>query len=464
MIARRAILRGGLVLPLAAACAPEVLGGDSGSVRIAVSWSGNELTAFRAVLNGLAAAGKFTGRVDLVPLGDDINTALSATGRDAPDIVMLPDPGAIQSASRAGLRPLSDLDAAAVWKPDGHTAYSESWYNLLWHADCGHQPRLYGVPFKAANMSLVWFDRSAFPGYDPRACSATDTDGPERWSLTDWTAYIEQWAHSGRHLFALGAADGWVLAYHFANVLRAVAPRAYEALSAPDEGAGNCWPPRKSGLPSPSWNHHHVRAALTMLGKIWCVPGAFAGGVAEPLRRQFPDAVRDVFQHRRAAMVVAPDYAEPIVRDCLRRTGRRECSVGVIGFPGYQAWGDHPPNIGGGDVMVITAAASPLADRLVVALAGAAASQPWITKYGGFVPPNVNAAKPASYTGLFNGVADRMGGWDVFDFADLVGPRGRRDGLWRILTRFLIDVGDRGEQAVAPATDRAIGDLERTWE
>ncbi|WP_067676816.1 ABC transporter substrate-binding protein [Nocardia miyunensis] len=464
MIARRAILQGGLVLPLAAACAPEVLGGDSGAVRIAVSWSGNELSAFRAVLAGLASAGTFIGRVEVVPLGDDINTALSAGGRDAPDIVMLPDPGSIQTAARTGLRPLSELRAEAIWKPDGQQAYSQSWYELLWHADCGRAPRLYGVPFKAANMSLVWFDRSAFPGYDPRTCSWNGIDGPERWSLTDWAAYIEQFARSGRHLFALGAADGWVLAYHFANVLRAVAPRSYVALSEPDAEAGNCWPPKKPGLPSANWDHHHVRAALTMLGKIWCVPGAFAGGVAEPLRRQFPDAIRDVFQHRHAAMVVAPDYAEPIVRDSLRRTGRPECSVGVIGFPGYQGWADGPPNIGGGDVMVITADASPRAEDLVAALAAAKASQPWIDRYGGFVPPNVRTADPASYTGLFDGVADRMGRWDVFDFADLVGPRGRRDGLWRILTRFLIDVGDRGERAVGPATERAIADLERTWE
>ncbi|MFF3572065.1 ABC transporter substrate-binding protein [Nocardia jiangxiensis] len=464
MIARRAILQGGLVLPLAAACTPEVLGGDSGAVRIAVSWSGNELTAFRVVLAGLASTGAFTGRVEVVPLGDDINTALSAGGRDAPDIVMLPDPGAIQTSARTVLRALPELRAESIWQPDGRQVYSESWYNLLWHADCGRSPQLYGVPFKAANMSLIWFDRSAFPGYDSRSCTSTGTDGPERWSLTDWGAYIEQFARSGRHLFALGAADGWVLAYHFANVLRAVAPRAYEALSGPDVSAGECWPPKRSGLPSPSWNHHHVRAALTMLGKIWCVPGGFAGGVAQPLRRQFPDAIRDVFQHRRAAMVVAPDYAEPIVRDCLRRTGRPDCSVGVMGFPGYQAWNDHPPNIGGGDVMVITADASPRAEDLVAALAAANASQPWIAHYGGFVPPNLNTATPASYSGLFNGVADRMSRWDVFDFADLVGPRGRRDGLWRILTRFLIDVGDRGEQAVGPATERAIGDLERTWE
>ncbi|MQY20847.1 ABC transporter substrate-binding protein [Nocardia macrotermitis] len=463
MIARRALLQGGLVLPLAAACAPEVLGGDSGAVRIAVSWSGNELDAFRAVLNGLAAAGTFTGRVDVVPLGDDINTALSAGGRDAPDIVMLPDPGAIQTKARAGLRPLSELRAEAIWKPDGQQAYAEPWYDLLWHADCGRQPQLYGVPFKAANMSLVWFDRMAFPGFDPKTCTSTGADGPDQWSLTDWATYTRQFADSGRHLFALGAADGWVLAYHFANVLRAVAPRAYEALSAPDAAAGNCWPPRKSGLPAASWNHRHVRAALTVLGKIWCVPGGFAGGVAEPLRRQLADSIRDVFQHHRAAMVVAPDYAEPVVRECLRRVGQPECTVGVIGFPGYLEWNDHPPYIGGGDVMVIAANASPQAEKLVAALAAANASQPWIRDHGGFVPPNVRTADPASYSGLFHGVTDRMRRWDVFDFADLVGPRGRRDGLWRILTRFLIDVGDRGEKAVGPATDRAIGDLERTW-
>ncbi|WP_405181552.1 hypothetical protein OG225_10760 [Nocardia sp. NBC_01377] len=51
---RRSVLRAGLVMPLAAACAPNILLGNPGAVRIGVSRSGSELAAFRKVLAQLA--------------------------------------------------------------------------------------------------------------------------------------------------------------------------------------------------------------------------------------------------------------------------------------------------------------------------------------------------------------------------------------------------------------------------
>lgn len=465
MVARRVILQGGLVLPLAAACGPEILRGNSGSVRIAVSWSGNELAAFRKVLAGLAAAQTFNGRVEVLPLGDDIDTALSAGGRDAPDIVMLPDPGPIQRLAGTALAPLP----ATLWSyPQEQPFYSEPWRELLWHNDCDGRADLYGVPFKAANMSLVWYDKSAFDGYDSSTFALPADQSPDGWPLAQWPGRIGEFAAARRHLFALGAADGWVLAYHFANLLQAIAPNAYRALSIPGDSAGRCASPVKSTPRPADWNDRDVQQALRMLGEIWCVRGAFAGGVAEPLRRQFPDAVRDVFQHRHAAMVIAPDYAEPIVRECLRRTGRDARSVGVFGFPGLSASATadphNAPDVGGGDVMVMTKYAAPQAKDLITALAAPNASEPWVSTLGGFIPPHTGAATPDSYTNLFRDVAGRMRDWTVFDFADVVGPRGRRDGLWFILTRFLMDVGDRGAGAVDAAVKTAIGQLRQRWQ
>lgn|GEM_PF-4692864 len=447
-----------MVLPFAAACAPEILAGRSGALRIAVSWSGSELAAFRAVLAGVASGRstpRFSGPVEVVPLGDDIDTALNAGGRDAPDIIMLPDAGRIQELAGTTLRAVRE----SLWAPDGSPLYSDSWWQLLWHRDADDDAAShFGVPFKAANQSLVWYDRGAFTG----------SDTPQSWYLTDWPEQIVQFARTGRRLFALGAADGWVLAYHFVNVLRAVAPRDYEDLAKPPANTADSTAQgpdaQNSAAPAASWDRPDVRAALQMLGAIWAPAQAFPGGVAETLRRQFPDAVRDVFQYGHAAMVVAPDYAEPIVRDCLRRTGRSESSVGVVPFPAYRGSQDLAPRIGAGDIMVVTAAAADHADDLVAALASRTAPQPWVTGYGGFVQPRLSAPVPPSYYGMFAGVRDQMNAWDVFDFADLVGPRGRRNGLWRILTRFLIDVGGHGPAGVDAATERAIADLDRTWQ
>jgi alpha-glucoside transport system substrate-binding protein len=446
MITRRAVLQAGVVLPFAAACGPNILRGSAGTLRVAVTWSGNELAAFEAVLAGIGqgrSTPAFRGPVEVVPLGDDIDTALNAGGSAAPDIIMLPDAGRISVLAGSRLRAVRDT----LWATGGQPLYRDNWWDLLWYRNCrDHAVGHFGVPFKGAYKSLVWYDRDAV-GPDGRTLG----DAPRDWYLEDWPEQIARFAVAGRHLFALGAADGWVLAYHFANVLCAVAPDAYRELSklAPVSG-------RPAGATDVSWDRRDVRAAFGVLGKIWGTPGAFPGGVAETLRRQFPDAVRDVFQHRSATMVVAPDYAEPIVRECLRQRNGSEASVGVMPFPALSA-GQEVPRIGGADILVITAGAAESADDLAAALAARMAPDPWVTGYGGFVQPREDAPAPASYAGLFRDVASQLNEWTVFDFADLVGPRGRRDGLWRVLTRFLTGAGPT-------ATDRAIADLQQIWQ
>ncbi|WP_216899242.1 ABC transporter substrate-binding protein [Nocardia alni] len=447
MITRRSVLQAGLVLPFAAACGPNILRGGSGTLRVAVTWSGNELAAFQAVLAGIGqgrSAPAFRGPVEVVPLGDDIDTALNAGGSGAPDIIMLPDAGRISVLAGSRLRAVRDT----LWAPPGgDPLYRDNWWDLLWYRNCrDHAVGHFGVPFKGAYKSLVWYDRDAVA-----PDGQTLGDMPRDWYLEDWPEQIARFAAAGRHLFALGAADGWVLAYHFANVLCAVAPNAYQALSkfAPVSG-------QPAGAQDVSWDRPDVRAAFGVLGELWGTPGAFPGGVAETLRRQFPDAVRDVFQHRSATMVVAPDYAEPIVRECLRQRNGSEASVGVMPFPALTD-GRVAPSIGGADILVITTGAAESADDLAAALAARTAPDPWVTGYGGFVQPRGDAPTPASYAGLFRDVAPNLNNWTMFDFADLVGPRGRRDGLWRVLTRFLTDTGPA-------ATDRAIADLQNIWQ
>ncbi|MCX4091526.1 hypothetical protein [Nocardia sp. alder85J] len=72
------------------------------------------------------------------------------------------------------------------------------------------------------------------------------------------------------------------------------------------------------------------------------------------LTPQFPDAVRAVFEHPRAAMVVAPGFAAPIVLGAIARAHRRSDAVGVMWFPANGP-GTPAPRLGGGYVMVMTA-------------------------------------------------------------------------------------------------------------
>ncbi|MBF6170897.1 ABC transporter substrate-binding protein [Nocardia blacklockiae] len=425
MVRRRAVLQAGLLAPVLAGCAPGVLLGDADAVRIAVPWSGSELAAFRAVLRGAG----LDGTVDVLPLGDDIDTALAARGRTKPDLVMLPHVGRVRELAGKGLRPVP----AALWTDAAGPRYPDVWRTLLWENGIP-----YAVPFKSANKSLVWYDRYAFGGDGPR-------DDPQDWILAEWPDRLRELASRGRRPLALGAADGWVLADMFADMLYAESPEGYRKL-ADAEAAGL----RRD------WKVDEVRAALFRLGELWGQPDAFPGGVPGALTRQYPDAVRQVFELRDAAIVVAPDFAEAIVRSSLRRAHRPDDAVGVTRFPagasGFQ------PRIGGGDVLVITGDPRPAVDSAVAKLADPAAAQPWIDSFGGFLPPSLRT--PPAYPHMPEAVAAQLNSWTDFDLADLIGEAGQRNGLWRVLTDFLVSVGDGRLDRLDAAVGRAVAALD----
>lgn len=412
--------------PLLVACSPDVLLGDRDVVRIAVAWGGLELAAFRSVLD----AARLPEPVEVVPLGDEIGTALTARGRSAPDIVMLPQAGQLRDLVAAGrLREV----APNLWTgPDG-PRYDDQWRRL-----CQDEGRLYGVPFKAGAKSLIWYDRDGF--------IAAGLGDPATWTVDDWLAGVRETAGSSRRLLALGAADGWVLTDLFENLLLAGSPAVYRALG---EGGRD-------------WDVPAVHETFARLGGLWGIRDGLPGGVGTALTEQFADAVRDVFEHRRALAVAAPDFAEPVVRDALRRSGRAEETAVVVPFPSVEPGGANP-RIVGGDVMVLTRSAGPRAEAVVAALAAEQAPVPWIEQVGGFLGPNVNTR--ARYSRWSAPTAATLADWPDFDLSDRIGAVGGRDGLWRVLTEFLITVGDTGGD-VGAAADTAVATLsrfERGW-
>jgi len=420
---RRAVLQAGLVVPLAAACAPDLLLGSADAVRVGVSWSGSELAAFHAVVDGLHLGFD----VEVIPLGDNTDTAFTAGGRSAPDVVMLPQAGRVRElAEGRKLRSISET----VWTDENGTRYTEPWQRLL-----RHDGKPFGVPFKAADKSLVWFDRQQFAAYH--------LGDPAEWTLADWVDRMEVLAQSPSRLLALAAADGWVLTDFFENALLAESPRIYDELAS--ESARE-------------WDNPAVRAAFGHLGVLWGHRHAFPGGVGVALARQFPDAIRDVFEQRRAAAVVAPDFAEPIVRSAVRASGRKvQDVVGVAPFPSVTA-AQGRPKIVGGDVIVVMREARGRADELVEKLAGASAPLPWIERYGGFLAPNLRTV--ADYSPLLAPSARELNARSAFDLSDRIGAVGGREGLWRVLTEFLIAVGDGAQTPVAESVARAIDGLD----
>ncbi|MEV6276802.1 ABC transporter substrate-binding protein [Nocardia sp. NPDC051832] len=424
MGSRRAFLRASAIMPLAAACAPEVLLGQSGVVRIAVPWSGSELAAFRGVLAGVAGSQP----VEVIPLGDEIETAFAAGGQTAPDIVMLPRAGRIDDLVANGkLLPVPET----LWAGE----YPDYWRPLL-----THDAKLYGVPFKVADKSMIWYDREAVERYR--------LGDPESWTLASWTEdAMGKLARTPSRLLALAGADGWVLTDLFENILRSENPDAYDLLA--------------TARGDRDWSIPGVPEAFGHFGTLCGDQHSFPGGVGASLTRQFPDAVREVFERRNAVLVVAPDFAESVVRRSIRRAGRPDSVVGIAEFPRVAAGKDRPHVIGG-DIIVLTRAAGAAAQTMVAKLAAPRAPLAWIQEHGGFLA--ANKLTPPAYSEWLRPRAAALatrGDSLAFELSDRIGVVGGRNGLWRILTEFLVAVGDGGPTPVALATDRAIADLNK---
>lgn len=397
------------------------------TVRVAMSWSGMELKAFRSVTDGLS---KGDYRVVPIPFGDEIALAFRTTPR--PDVVMLPQPGWVATYLDE-LEPLPERAVAALRPWPNETL----WRELLVQRGPDDISRWYGMPFKITSKSSVWYRKALF--------RENGLPVPQRWS--DWVALNEKLRRLGVRPLALPGADGFMLTDFFENVLLGCAPEAYTNL------AGHR--ARLSTEPA-------VEQALTLLGRLWAPPETLAGGVRRSLVQQYSDAVVEVFGHHRAAMVVAPDFVEPLVRDYAHG------DFGIVTFPAVDGDQAHPvrgggtaPLVVGGDVAVLTAPASEAARNLVELLAGSQAPLPWIRGYGGFLAANQHDPG-APYSPELRELADQLTGNSQsirFDLSDRLGPLGGGEGLWQVLQKFLQDVGERGEDQVPPAVDRALARL-----
>ncbi|MEU0089792.1 ABC transporter substrate-binding protein [Kribbella sp. NPDC006257] len=408
---RRVFLGAAATLALSG-CSGDILGLRR-SVRIAVSWSSAELRAFHSVLDAL---GPLDYPVEVVPLGDDISTAFGSRSTRRPDIVMLPQPGLVKQHLR-------DLESM----PDDLAARGRA---RLWDELLVHDGTTYGVPFKTAHKSAVWYRPSVF--------TQAGVEPPKLWS--DWLTLNRTLSSQGIRPLSLGAGDGWVLTDFLENVLLGSSPSTYRALSTANH-------PRPSQSPE-------FAAALRLLGSMWSAPGTFVSGVERSLTQQFPDAIVEVFGYRRAAMVLASDFAEPVVRSFAADPA----DIGLFTFPPIGA-GTAAPVVVGGDVMVLPRPTTDNAKDLVRRLAAPAAVDPWIAT-GGFLADG----RTTGYSPELTRLAEQLvtpGTSLQFDLSDRLGRLGDINGLWRVLTDFLVRIGNRGSELVADAVDDALAELKQ---
>jgi ABC-type glycerol-3-phosphate transport system substrate-binding protein len=400
------------IAPLTATCEPQ---SAHAPLLVAGVWSGTEARDFAAVLKrfedrtGIAVRYAYETR--------DIAAKLQARLRAgcAPDVALLPQPGLVASLARSGrIQPLDAVAGDLVQRNYGST----------WRELGSVDGKLYGVWFKAADKSLVWYRPDAFARAGVAATPST------------WAGLVAAAARlraAGVQPLAVAGADGWTLTDWFENVyLRSAGAVRYDALS-------------RHAI---AWTDPSVVSALARLAALLGDPSV-AGAPATALRTTFEQSVRDVFDRpQRAAMVFEGDF----VRSFLSAS----TSSAFFGFPALGP-GTGSDVVVGGDVAVLFHERPPAA-RLIRFLATPVAAEPW-AESGGFLSPN--AALPGS---AYPDAAARraaaalsLAGTVRFDLSDLQPPAfGGTDGqgMWSILRELLtpgVDVEAVARQLEAAA-------------
>lgn len=294
-----------------------------------------------------------------VPAQDPIVNFLGTkiAGGQPPDVAMIPQVGAIkQAAEKKWAKPVGAEAKAQLAKN-----YSQVWQDL--GAVDGTQ---YGVYFKAANKSLIWYNAKAFEN--------AGASEPKTWK--DFLATAETVSASGITPVSVGGADGWTLTDWFENIyLSQAGPEKYDQLA----------------QHKIKWTDPSVKDALTSLGQLFGKPSLIAGGADGALQTEFPASVTQTFtggDQPKGAMVFEGDFVGINIAQTKAKIGT---DAKVFPFP---AVGAESPVVTGGDAAVALKD-SKGAQALLTWLASTDAAKIW-AEQGGFISPN-KALDAAAY-------------------------------------------------------------------
>lgn len=388
---------------------------DGTTLEVAAVWTGQEQKNFKQVL---AEFEKRTGaKVTFVPAQDPIINFLGSkiAGGQPPDIALLPQPGAIKQAVQKGWAKPLGADALKEVQKN----YSQGWQDI---GKVGGKQ--YGVYYKAANKSLIWYNTTVFENAGAKE--------PKTWQDLQTTAQTVY--DSGVTPFSVGGADGWTLTDWFENVyLSQAGPDKYDQLA----------------QHKIKWTDPSVKQALTTLAQIWGKKGYVAGGADGALQTEFPASVTQTFtggDQPKAGMVYEGDFVQVNIGETKAKVG-----TGAKVFP-FPAVGSAAPVVSGGDAAVIfkdSKGAQALATFL--ASPDAATIQ---AKLGGYLSPNKSVPNSAYPNEVQRTIAKALiaSGDDFrFDMSDQApqafgGTPGK--GEWKDLQDFLKNPKDvAGTQA-----------------
>ncbi|MER7277831.1 extracellular solute-binding protein [Dactylosporangium sp. NPDC000244] len=381
------------------------------SLDVAGTWTGAEQANFERVLR---AFGDRTGaRVRYTSGGGDLGVLVSGqVAAGVPfDVAMIPQPGVIARYAASGAaKPITGSAAEAV-----RTHFSPQWQRFGSVGD-----RLYGVYFKAANKSVIWYRGDAFTaaGVTPPA------------TLDDLTTVSQTLVDAGTTAMAVPGADGWPLTDWFENLfLQLAGADAYDRLAARQ-------------LP---WTDPAVVDTLRAMGRYWAAPRFLQGGPAGALQTTFTRSVADVFGQRpRAGMLYEGDF----VTTEIARLGRYRIGDGARYFAWPSVDGTGGAIVAGGDAAVAFTD-RPVTMALMAYLASPEAAA-IMARRGGFLSVNLGLDAAVYPDATTRALAESLQRATTvrFDLSDMT-PAGFGGGngasMWRLLQEFL----------AAPGTDPA---------
>lgn len=374
------------------------------SVEVAAIWAGDEQTKFKAVLDAFE---KKTGaKVTYTSAGDELPTVLATrlAGGSPPDLAVVGQPGLVKTLAKAGsLKPLSaatnkvvDEQYAPVWKKLGTV-----------------DGKLYGLVFKAANKSTVW--------YNAKTLGSSFTP-PKTWDA--FVDTLRTRSDTGTAPLSIGGADGWTLTDWFENVyLQTAGGEMYDKLA-------------NHEIP---WTDPSVKAALTTLSRAF-QPQFIPDGTASALQTEFTASVVNVFgPNPRASIVFEGDFVESVITKSTSAKVGQDAKF----FP-FPTVNSTPAVVSGGDT-VVALTDKPVTAALTEFLASSEAATVW-AKQGGFLSPNKNVANADYPNEIARSLATEVVNTQNvrFDMSDLMptvlgGTKG--DGFWKAMQDFLADPG-----------------------
>jgi len=397
----------------------------SGNVSVMAVWTGEEQASFQAVIDGFSSLYPNV-TVTYTSAGDQLPTVLSTAvqGGNPPSVAAVAQPGLMRDFVDQGV--LKPLDFASDVINENYSPSTIEVGTV--------DGTLYGMLFKAANKSTVWYNVPAFEdaGVTP----------PTTWD--ELLQGAETLNASGVKAYSIGGADGWTLTDLFENIyLRTAGPDMYDQLTAHD-------------IP---WTDASVTTALEAMAQIFGDTGNIAGGTAGALQTDFPKSVTQVYTDPpAAAMVFEGDFVQG---EILNSTDAQpETGFNQFAFPSVN---DSPPSVVGGGDMIIAFNDDAATQAFVSYLATPEASEIWASR-GGFSSPNVNVDTSVYPDPIAQATASALADAEAFrfDMSDLApsafgGTVGQ--GEWKILQDFLQDPSDiQGTQdALEAAAAQAYG-------